>query len=146
MRILVVSQYWHPDNGIPQHRWAWLTRVLEDAGHAVDVVCPHPTSGDEAVGHETLYFTHLFKPGSGLTRRALIQVASAVDAVRTGISGPEKPDVVIGTVPAIPTALSTLALAKARGGCRTSSTCGVRGPICSITPTAGTSRWHRRRR
>ncbi|EEI64031.1 glycosyltransferase family 4 protein [Corynebacterium glucuronolyticum] len=114
MRILVVSQYWHPDNGIPQHRWAWLTRVLEDAGHAVDVVCPHPTSGDEAVGHETLYFTHLFKPGSGLTRRALIQVASAVDAVRTGISGPEKPDVVIGTVPAIPTALSTWALAKAR--------------------------------
>ena len=34
--------------------------------------------------------------------------------VRTGIRGPERPDVVIGTVPAIPTALSTLALAKAR--------------------------------
>lgn len=52
MRILVVSQYWYPDNGIPQHRWAWLSRTLTEAGHTVNVVCPHPTAGDRAVGDE----------------------------------------------------------------------------------------------
>lgn len=114
MRILVVSQYWYPDNGIPQHRWAWLSRTLTEAGHTVDVVCPHPTAGDRAVGDEDLFYTHPFKPVSGLTRRALIQLASGIDAVRTGIRGPEKPDIIIGTVPAIPTALSTWALARAR--------------------------------
>ncbi|MGS2664836.1 glycosyltransferase [Corynebacterium glucuronolyticum] len=80
----------------------------------MDVVCPHPTAGDRAVGDEELFYTHPFKPVSGLTRRALIQLASSIAAVRTGIRGPEKADIIIGTVPAFPTALSTWALARAR--------------------------------
>ena len=114
MRVLVVSQYWHPDNGIPQHRWKWITEILSEAGHTVDVVCPHPVSGDDEAGEETIFYTHPFSGGRGLTRRALQQLLASLDAVRMGIVGPNKPDIIIGTVPALPTALSTWALAKAR--------------------------------
>lgn len=42
MKILVVSQYWEPENGVPQRRWAWLARALEAQGHSVSVIAPHP--------------------------------------------------------------------------------------------------------
>ena len=42
MKILVLSQYWHPENGVPQRRWTWLTKLLQNAGHEVLVVAPPP--------------------------------------------------------------------------------------------------------
>lgn len=42
MESLIVSKYWYPENGVPQRRWMWLTKILVDAGHAVSVIAPPP--------------------------------------------------------------------------------------------------------
>lgn len=42
LKILVLSQYWHPENGVPQRRWTWLSKILVDAGHEVTVIAPPP--------------------------------------------------------------------------------------------------------
>ena len=42
MRLLVVAQTWEPEEGVPQRRWAWLTRALTLAGHEVHVLAPPP--------------------------------------------------------------------------------------------------------
>ena len=42
MRILVLSQYWAPENGVPQRRWSWLSKILVQAGHDVLVIAPPP--------------------------------------------------------------------------------------------------------
>lgn len=42
MKILFISQYWAPENGVPQRRWSWLTDLLETEGHSVTVIAPPP--------------------------------------------------------------------------------------------------------
>ena len=41
-RILVLSHYWAPENGVPQRRWTWLTEMLHEQGHSVSVIAPPP--------------------------------------------------------------------------------------------------------
>lgn len=132
LRILIISQYWAPENGVPQRRWSWLTRVLEDAGHQVSVVAPPPHYNrhisfsewrksssfrarvERQVGEtsETIVRTGFFPSGRSLTQRIMNQAAVAVAglwviAKLPGSLGETKPDVVIGTVPALPTAVVT---------------------------------------
>lgn len=129
MRILVLSQYWHPENGVPQRRWAWLTDILRKAGHDVFVVAPPPhykrsitlrewvcergffphLEAESGPSGETILRTGYFPSGRSLTRRIFNQgwnAASMIIALarKSGPLSEYKPDLVIGTVPALPTA------------------------------------------
>lgn len=129
MRILVLSQYWHPENGVPQRRWAWLTDILREAGHDVFVVAPPPhykrsitlrewvrergfsphLKAESGPSGETILRTGYFPSGRSLTRRIFNQgwnAASMMIAIarKSGPLSEYKPDLVIGTVPALPTA------------------------------------------
>ena len=128
MKILVLSQYWHPENGVPQRRWSWLSSVLADAGHEVTVVAPpphykrriglnewikdrgfSPSKGlSKGPSGELILRTGYFPSGRGLTRRIFNQGWNALGMAR-GVwtlrhRKKYQPDLIIGTVPAIPTA------------------------------------------
>src|SRR5699024_11948015 len=42
VRVLVVSQYWAPEYGVPQRRWGWLAELMKSEGHEVVVLTPPP--------------------------------------------------------------------------------------------------------
>lgn len=130
MKILILSQYWHPENGVPQRRWSWLSRILVDAGHEVTVIAP-PPHYQRKVGlgqwFRERHYSSSFEPdagpsgekivrsgfvpaGASLTRRILNQATVALGALwvvlkRPGALNGYRPDLVIGTVPALPTAV-----------------------------------------
>ncbi len=134
MHVVIVSQYWHPENGVPQRRWAWLTQHLTQAGHNVTVITPPPNydraekraqrsqSKPETGPHgETILRCSFLPTGNSLISRALGQ-ASIAGFMLSRALGPnglrttnnnQPVDLVIGTVPAIPTAFVTQAIAKA---------------------------------
>lgn len=139
MKILVLSQYWWPENGVPQRRWEWLSQTLIDAGHEVFVVAPPPhyqrkmtlaewwksrrssdgphTGMEIGPAGETIYRSDFFPAGPSLTQRAFNQATVALGSIgavlrRGGAVRKFQPDVVIGTVPALPTAVATQAVAK----------------------------------
>lgn len=132
MKILVLSQYWYPENGVPQRRWSWLTDILQRTGHQIVVVAPpphyrRPVSLKEWVSErgfansqkvetgragETIQRTGYFPSGRSLTRRIFNQGWTAACMVgtlvrRTGYLRTFNPDLIIGTVPALPTAAVT---------------------------------------
>lgn len=136
MKILILSQYWYPENGVPQRRWSWLSKLLVQAGHEVTVVAPPPHyarhipfrmwlqerkqdhfSNDFGPSGERIVRSGYLPAGRSLTSRALNQgfvslgMASAAMS-RKGQLRTYRPDLVIGTVPAIPTAFVTPLLAK----------------------------------
>lgn len=129
MKILILSQYWHPENGVPQRRWAWLTGILTKAGHDVFVVCPPPhylrkincrtwlknrgyklmTREEEGPHGESILRSGYIPAGNSLIAKATNQLFVAlgqVVAIRrwSMIARDAAPDLIIGTVPAIPTA------------------------------------------
>ena len=131
MKILIISQYWAPENGAPQRRWAWLSRELSKAGHDVLVVAPPPhynrkmgfwdwihVRGYCAQKHiehgtygERILRTGFIPAGASLTSRVLNQATVALAAI-TALTRPKlrtgwTPNVVIGTIPALPTAFVT---------------------------------------
>lgn len=137
LRVLVVSQYWFPENGVPQRRWTWLSRILRDSGAQVSVVAPWPSYrmkvsvgdwwkaghyrpskvAETGISGEQIYRTPYLPIGSSLTRRALnqalIALCSLTRVVSLMIAKRERPDVVVGTVPALPTAIVVCVAAKA---------------------------------
>lgn len=140
MRILVLSQYWAPENGVPQRRWSWLTKILVEAGHEVMVIAPPPhyqrqisiiewLSRESIVGAqhivggnsgEKILRSGFFPAGSTLTRRILNQASVAASMLAMQISHRGKireyaPDLVIGTVPALPTSVVTMLTARIIG-------------------------------
>ncbi len=137
MRVLVLSHYWYPENGVPQRRWTWITGVLQNAGHEVTVIAPPPhykrsislrewlrtggftrTLDAESGFHgETVLRSSYFPSGRSLTRRIFNQAWSAVGMVSavqklSGSSRSYRPDIIVGTVPALPTAAVTYLAAK----------------------------------
>lgn len=139
MRVLVLSQYWFPENGVPQRRWQWLTRLLREYGHDVLVVSPPPHysrnitfrdwfegAGRDVAGScedgpngEIIIRTSFLPAGQSLTSRILNQFCVALGmlkfCIRPRLIKEFGPDVVIGTVPALPTALITFLVAKRFG-------------------------------
>lgn len=139
MRVLVFSQYWFPEKGVPQRRWQWLTRVLSEQGHEVLVISPPPhysrnisirdwikgagrrTSGHREKGPngEMIVRTSFLPAGQSLTSRILNQFCVALGmlkyCIRPKVINEFGPDVLIGTVPALPTALITYLVAKRFG-------------------------------
>lgn len=129
MRIVVVSQYWAPENGVPQRRWSWLTEQLKREGHQVLVIAPPPHYARKISfrnwGRKILTDSHNIETGpSGegilrcfyipaghsLTMRVMSQAVAASSSLLTFITkrGELKAfgaDLVIGTVPALPTAV-----------------------------------------
>lgn len=137
MKILILSQYWAPENGVPQRRWSWLTQLLVEQGHEVIVIAPPPhydrkispvewgrriaSTGlnEEETGEsgEKILRSPFLPAGKSLTARALNQAFVGIGAVfrvlwRTGSLKGYKPDVVIGTVPAIPISMVVWLVSK----------------------------------
>ena len=137
MKILVLSQYWYPENGVPQRRWAWLSEILAEAGHQVLVVAPPPhylrrislkqwfsqkgyrSTKDLESGPsgEHIVRSGFFPSSNSLTQRVLNQasVAISMGAMQLNPRGAVRkfdPDLIIGTVPALPTSVLTQIVAK----------------------------------
>lgn len=140
MRILVLSQYWYPDNGVPQRRWEWLTEILKEQGHeVVALVSPprvravverkldlrsimrivHQASGGQVgPAGETVVYAASASLGMSISGRAFSQLITAISMLSVGARPGSfirkySPELIIGTVPAIPTgfvawAMSTL--------------------------------------
>ena len=139
MRILVLSQYWYPENGVPQRRWAWLTEVLTSAGHQVEVIAPSPhykqalslrswisdtfrraNRLEEGPHGEFINRVSYLPFGTSITGRSINQgfvgVATLLMAIgKFRLRGEPRPDVIIGTVPALPTSWITMLTSKAIG-------------------------------
>ncbi|WJZ18459.1 putative glycosyl transferase [Corynebacterium guangdongense] len=128
----MLSQYWYPENGVPQRRWTWLSKILVDAGHEVTVIAPPPhyqrkielkrwwadrkarvpLEPEEGPSGERIIRSGFFPAGPSLTQRAINQATVALGAVwvaarKKGDLRGYKPDLIIGTVPALPTAAAT---------------------------------------
>ncbi|MDK8800614.1 glycosyltransferase family 4 protein [Corynebacterium coyleae] len=137
MRILVLSQYWYPENGVPQRRWTWITQVLQNAGHEVTVIAPPPhykrsislrqwakrgglatvAQVDSGLNGETILRSSYFPSGKSLTKRIFNQAWSAAGMVvalykLSDLMPDYHPDIVIGTVPALPTAAVSYVAAR----------------------------------
>ncbi|PMC71992.1 glycosyltransferase family 4 protein [Corynebacterium aurimucosum] len=137
MRILVLSQYWAPENGVPQRRWSWLAKILVQAGHEVLVIAPPPHyqrrlglkqwfsrknilgANELETGNsgEKILRSGFFPAGPSLTHRILNQASVAASMLFMQVTKRKrlkdfKPDLVIGTVPALPTAVITQFVAK----------------------------------
>ncbi|MCQ9677720.1 glycosyltransferase family 4 protein [Corynebacterium sp. BF-R-2] len=140
MRILVLSQYWAPENGVPQRRWSWLTKILVEAGHEVAVIAPPPhyqrqirlrewLSKDAIFGcrraelgnsGEKILRSGFFPAGSTLTRRILNQASVASSMLAMQVTHRKQiqeisPDLIVGTVPALPTSVVTMLVARLHG-------------------------------
>lgn len=131
MRILLVTQYWAPENGVPQRRWAWLSRVLERAGHEVVVLAPPPhylrqegwsewwrskgyrsnvENASESNGGRLVLRSGFIPGGASISQKVLNQLGVAAGGLwvvlrRKSPIDSYNPDLIIGTVPALPTAL-----------------------------------------
>lgn len=114
MRILLVTDHWYPDSNVPQRRWVWLSNLLIGSGHEFYVLTPQNLSASERrTGCENREYPHVIRTpgragGESITRRAFAQgltaagsIYGAFIALRSGEL--PRPDVVIGTVPGIPT-------------------------------------------
>lgn len=137
MRILLITQYWAPENGVPQRRWAWLTKILEDAGHEVLVVAPPPhylrdvgivewfrqkgyrsrVEIRDELRNSKIVRSGYIPGGSSITQKVVNQIAVALGGIwavlkPNGHVSNFKPHLIIGTVPALPTAFVTAVAAS----------------------------------
>ncbi|MFE7406412.1 glycosyltransferase family 4 protein [Isoptericola sp. NPDC057559] len=132
-RMLLVTHHYPPENGAPQRRWDTLTPRLMEAGVDVAVLTPPPhyPSGQLQDAHgahrpgsvargrhgERVVRTRFRPHGPDLLSRTRDQAVAAASAVTLGLkhfrqSG-ERPDVVVGTVPGIPSMFAAWVLARA---------------------------------
>ncbi len=130
MKALVVSQYWWPENGVPQRRWQWLSQVLSQEGHQVTAIAPPPhyptgklqagwkrASEETGPAGETIVRARFRPHARSLTDRALSQAYIALSSTFVGFQQcaikRSRPDILFGTVPALPTACVTAFLGLA---------------------------------
>lgn len=135
MRILILSQFWYPENGVPQRRWSWLSGLLKDKGHSVTVIAPpanyrrnvtfweslksfsykRTKELEKGPSGEIIYRSAFLSAGTSLTGRAVSQAVIAIGALGMLVSKVavvRNVDVIIGTVPALPTAVVCYLAAK----------------------------------
>ncbi|WP_418275987.1 glycosyltransferase family 4 protein [Isoptericola jiangsuensis] len=133
--LLLVTHHYAPEHGAPQRRWDALTPRLLDAGVEVSVLAPPPhypsgmviedlpeyAPGRMSSGRhgERIVRTRFREHSPRLLSRAADQAVSAWSAVRLGVRifrRPSlRPDVVVGTVPGIPSMFAAWVLARALG-------------------------------
>lgn len=122
MRIALISHHYEPENNAPQRRWSALVPRFIAAGHEVVVFVPpphYPTGaledsadvfkpGRSSTGQygETVHRVRFRAHGPDLSSRSLDQAVAAMHsvwrAVRTMRRPADRPDVVISTVPGLP--------------------------------------------
>lgn len=130
MRILITTHVWEPEVGVPQRRWAWLTRVLVGAGHEVQVVAPPPhyPSGritSDAPEHqrwrdgpgengEHVWRTTYVPHDRGLIGRMLDETMAMLSGlwVTHRRIRAERPDVLMATAPPLPAAITATLMGK----------------------------------
>ncbi|WP_054820572.1 glycosyltransferase family 4 protein [Arthrobacter sp. JCM 19049] len=110
VRILLLTHSFWPDISPPQRRWGVFTREFASAGHQIDVVAPkvfdqnllrisQRLAPPEGV---TVYrYPSIRKPGTMLGK-LLKHAIDALRSIPTALRTP-RPQIVIATVPAIPT-------------------------------------------
>lgn len=140
----MLSQYWWPENGVPQRRWTWLSRILHEQGYNVTVLAPPPhyqrtipfhvwlknrrdrhlhkgqTPTSKGASGERVVRTGFFPAGPSLSQRVLNQASVALAAIWAVVRKPGRlssyrPEIVIGTVPALPTAFATYIASRVYG-------------------------------
>ncbi|MCX7542901.1 glycosyltransferase family 4 protein [Corynebacterium sp. P5848] len=135
MHILLISQYWEPEQGVVQRRWQWISSALIEAGHELTVVCPPPHyPGGKLISEDPLHQTGAIddsSKGLRIYRSAfrehttslisriedqgiimLSQLLTARRAVRDARRGGNPVDVVCCTVPALPSAAVGYAVSR----------------------------------
>ena len=122
---------------MPQRRWEWIASILKSQGHEIRVIAPPPASVRRAsIKH--WWSASLFRPrteeekndavdlvirsgfipcGGSLIQRAIGQAGIALGSlyavlVEFAFRKSWKPELVIGTVPALPTAVVAFVAAK----------------------------------
>ncbi len=129
MRILLLTHYWEPEVGAPQRRWQQLAGGLVGRGHELAVLAPAPHyPGGRLLDGSARYapgavhrdpsgvMVHrtAFRPyGEGLGGRGADQAVASAHALGLGLarfSGRHRPDVIVGSVPGLPTLPTALTL------------------------------------
>lgn len=139
MKILVFSQFWAPTNGVPPRRWQWLSSVLAGQGHELLVVSPEAHSSKRGLARaqrhrrstdchipeigqsgEVILRSRSTKTDNSITGKIinqgsislgmLYEVYRSRDLIRK--FGPE---LIIGTVPSIPTAFVAYLFSRVYG-------------------------------
>ncbi|MEL7976625.1 glycosyltransferase family 4 protein [Isoptericola sp. F-RaC21] len=131
-RMLLVTHHYPPEHGAPQRRWDTLTPRLMEAGVDVAVLAPPPhypsgrlqdAGADYRPGsvsrgrHGERVVRTRFRPhAADLLSRTADQAVAAASAVVLGLRhfrrGAVRPDVVVGTVPGIPSMFAAWLLAR----------------------------------
>ncbi|WP_396278362.1 glycosyltransferase family 4 protein [Glutamicibacter creatinolyticus] len=110
MRILLLTHSFWPDISPPQRRWAVFTREFASADHLIDVVAPRVFDQNlikisqrsaPPAGVTVYRYPSIGKPGT-MVGKLLKHAIDALRSIPTALRTP-KPQVVIATVPAIPT-------------------------------------------
>jgi colanic acid biosynthesis glycosyl transferase WcaI len=133
MHIGLVTHHYSPEVGAPQRRWGELVPRFIAAGHRVSVLTPPPhypggTAGDLPPQHrpgavatgehgETVHRVRFRGHGPDLVSRTVDQAVAATDSVvrgtvRFGRRG-GRPDVLVASVPGIPSMGAGVALSRA---------------------------------
>ncbi|WP_248123682.1 glycosyltransferase family 4 protein [Micrococcus lacusdianchii] len=110
-RVLLVTHSYRPDRTPPARRWAAVVAALRADGWEVDVVTPGGVRTVLGEDGERLRRTPALLPGEGgRNGRFAAAAVHAVLAVPRGLAAP-RPDVVVATLPALPTIVAGRALA-----------------------------------
>lgn len=137
MKLLVLSQYWHPEQGVPQRRWQWLVETMIKHGAEVLVIAPPPHyKREQSLKMWLEAFKGLGSPSiewgpsgerilrcpflpttKSLTNRVINQLVIALGMLlllirKESVPRAFKPDLVVGTVPALPTAAVTFVFSR----------------------------------
>jgi colanic acid biosynthesis glycosyl transferase WcaI len=126
VRILLLTHHYEPEIGAPQRRWGAFVRRLVEAGHTVDVLTsqPHYPVGRRLPGPrvptwrattgrygETVVRLPYLPHGPGAGRKLADQLVTAAASLLPGPG--RRADVIVATVPALPTILAGNVLAAA---------------------------------
>ena len=133
MHVLIITQQWAPELGVPQLRGAWMVRALQQAGHSVSVVTapPHyPTgklssplpehqAGAIALGangelvYRSNFREHSPSIPSRIVDQAVISTSSVAQAMRA--INDQRPDLILASAPPLPSAFTARAVSLRTG-------------------------------
>lgn len=133
MHITLVTHHYAPEVGAPQRRWGALVPRFLEAGHTVTVLAPsphypagraedlpaelRPGATSEGAHGETVHRLRFRPHGRGLVSRTADQMVTASHAVSRGVVElglrRNRPDVVVATVPGMPSIGAGVALGRA---------------------------------
>jgi glycosyltransferase involved in cell wall biosynthesis len=130
VRILVISQFFHPEMGAPAARFGDLGRAFVQAGDDVTVLTTfpnfpqgriYPDARQQLMQTETIDGIHVIRTpilamgGHTPTRKALLYASFAASALLRGLPLRHVPDIIIGTTPPPTVGYTSWLLAKRFG-------------------------------